>query len=365
MFYHGYMDMWINLPVASVQVYGLGYVLLGGIGGFIATFLGIGGGILITPLLLMSDIPPMVAVTSQLYNSVGTNMIGFLGHWRDRAVDVPLAWYVFMGGVAGALVEMLLFHSLYQTPTLDRVYGIVLMFLGGMMVVQNIRQALHPRPKNIHVTMREWMIYIPWHRIFVRSRVEISLVIPLVVGFLIGLLTTTLGGGGNLFIVPILSYLIGRASPVVTGTSLLAAASISMFVIFIQMISSALGDVVLVSLLLGGSFVGSQLALIVRPWLPRLWPALLGGLTVALIGLRFFSKPGSALQGIHHAQVWTHIQAGTFGPWSARIRDFAESFPMIYGVALLLSIVMLAYLCERGMRFIVYQWPSLKWTKNS
>lgn len=353
----------MNLPIASVQVYGLGYVFLGGLGGFISTFLGIGGGIIITPILLMSDIPPMVAVTSQLYNSVGTNLIGFLGHWRNRAVDVHLAWYVFVGGVAGAVVEMFLLHAYSKNAALDKAYGTILMLLGGMMIVQNILAALRPKPKNKHVTMREWMIYIPWHRIFVRSRVEISVIIPVSVGFLIGMLTTTLGGGGNLFIVPILSYLIGRSSAVVTGTSLLAAASISMVVILIQTTNSALGDVVLVGLLLIGSFVGSQIALAVRPWLPRLWPAILGGITVALIGFRFFRNSGTFLHGVHHALEWTQIKSGTFNLWCSRFHDFAVHFPMVYGVGLLLAIVILAFISERGMRFIIDLWPA-RWTKS-
>lgn len=365
MFYHGCMDMWINLPIASVQVYGLGYVLLGGIGGFVSTFLGIGGGIIITPILLMTDIPPMVAVTSQLYNSVGTNLIGFLGYWRDRAVDVPLAWYIFVGGVFGAFAEMLIIHIYDKNSTLDMIYGVILMLLGGTMVAQNIRGALYPKPKHMHVTMREWMIYIPWHRVFVRSRVEISTIIPVGVGFVIGAITITLGGGGNLFIVPILSYLIGRTSPVVAGTSLLAVASISVLVILIQMTNSALGDIVLVGLLLLGSFMGSQLALVVQPWLPRLWPAVLGGITVMLIGFRFFSNPGASIYGVHHGQEWIQIQNGAFNPWCARIHEFASHFPMIYGVGLLLAIMMLAFISERGLRYVVYNWPSLsKWTKK-
>ena len=344
------MDVWVSLPIAGVEVYGPLYIALGLFGGFISTFLGIGSGILVTPILLMTEIPSMIAVTSQLYSSVGTNLIGVLGHWRSRSVDVSMAWYIFLGGVAGALTEAFVMQKFGKGIGLNRVYGCILMFLAGGMLIQYIREALNPKERDKHVTMHEWMIYVPLHRIFLRSRVEVSILIPLSVGFLIGILTRTLGGGGNLLAIPVLSYLLGRPSPVITGTSLLAGSSITMFVIFMQSLDTSVGDIMLIALLLSGSFVGSQIALIVKPWIPKIWPAILGGLTVMLIGGQFFRNRTEILYQVHKKSHWMLAYANQPGYLNEAIYNFAFNYPIVYGATILILIATFAGLAEKFIK---------------
>ncbi len=285
------MSLDVFFPIAGIDLNPFVVLGLGLMGGFASGMLGIGSGVIITPALMMIGVQPFFAVSTQLNNAIGTNLIGFLGYWRRRDVDFGLAGYLFAGGMIGAAIEMLLLDSIPSDGAIYTkmavIYVIVLGGLGISFIIQNIkalsRKNAHPKA----VMMRHWMIYFPWHRIFMRSRTEMSILVPIGVGVMTGVLTSTLGGGNSLFMMPIVAYLIGRTSPVVAGTTLLAGFAITTVVALVHGFKSEPCDIVLVALLLIGSTIGSQIGVRASYALPRPYLGLLGGFVILLIGSKF------------------------------------------------------------------------------
>ena len=232
-------------------------------GGFISGFLGVGCGVIITPVLMELGIPPLIAVSTQLCHAVGTNFANFLSYNRKRDVDFQLAAYILFGGCLGAACEwMMLKYSSNSGAVLVKfvyVYVSVLIIFGFIMLFQSVREFRNRNNKNIFSTvmMRRWMVYIPLHQIFIRSRTEMSVLVPIFIGFLAGLLVASLGGGNNLFMAPILTYLIGRISPVVHGTTALSGCMITAIVSMIYSKSGYCCDMLFVIILFAGAGIGS------------------------------------------------------------------------------------------------------------
>ncbi len=232
-------------------------------GGFISGFLGVGCGVIITPVLMKFGIPPLIAISTQLCHAVGTNLASFLSYKRKRDVDFHLATYILLGGFLGAACEwILLKYSEGSRAVVSKfiyVYIFVLFVFGIIMLTQSIKEWINGT-NNRHgsaVMMRRWMLYLPAHKIFIRSRAEMSIIIPLAVGFLAGLLVASLGGGNNLFMAPIITYLIGRISPVVNGTTALAGWVITAVVSIVYSENGYCCDMLFVLLLFIGASLGS------------------------------------------------------------------------------------------------------------
>ncbi len=285
------MDLDLFFPIAGLSFNALTILAVGLAGGIVSSSLGIGSGVVVTPALLMLiGVPPFVAVTSQMGNAIGVNLMGFLGYWRKRDVDFSLGFYLFIGGVLGAFTEIWLLHRLRQgsaSQNMALIYIVVLGVLATLLLVQSIRAFFEPKSSEKSVMMRHWMIYFPWHKIFIRSRTEISILIPIFVGLGTGLLTSTLGGGNSLFMMPIISYLIGRVSPVVQGTTLFAGFMITTVVTIIHCFTHTPFDLVLVFMLLVGGTLGSKLGFFLSYIFPRQCLGLLGALVIYLISAKF------------------------------------------------------------------------------
>lgn len=253
---------YVYLPMADMYLPLSWLIAIGLGGGIFSSMLGIGGGIIISPSLMNLGIPAAVVISTQLNNAVGTSFNGFLAYQRERDVDVNLAWYFFIGGISGALVEKFV---LYQVQVksggiaiLKITVFVALVIASILTFIQSYRTKRAPHEKG--AMMRRWMIYFPWHKIFLRSRVEMSVIAPLGVGFFTGMVTTSLGGGNSLLIAPILTYLIGRSSRVVYGTSLLAGFGINLVVTLVfSFVQGAPIDCVLLVILAISSSLGSSI----------------------------------------------------------------------------------------------------------
>ncbi|MDP4725565.1 MAG: sulfite exporter TauE/SafE family protein [Pseudomonadota bacterium] len=354
----------ILFPIADHVMNPLVILTIGVIGGSVAGMLGIGSGVIVTPLLIMVGIPPMIAVASQLNNSIGTNLIGFMSYWRLRDVDFALAWYLFIGGIIGACGEIFLLEMVATNITaaekLTIAYLFVLGTLGSMMLYQNIRTLMNPQKTALSITMRHWMIYFPYHRIFTRARVEMSTIIPICVGIATGLLTSTLGGGNSLFMMPIVYYLIGRSSPVVAGTTLLAAFAISIAVTIAHGFSQYPSDWLLALTLLFGSAIGSQLGIKFSYRLARAHLGILGAIVILLICSKFgydFYYLGAqnpvASEKINLPDVFNSALLTT-PDWALWMIKLAHNRPIAYAMFGILGVTIIALIIERFIcKFIV------------
>jgi uncharacterized membrane protein YfcA len=353
----------ILFPIADHVINPLVILTIGVIGGAVAGMLGIGSGIIVTPLLVMVGIPPMIAVASQLNNAIGTNLIGFMSYWRQRDVDFALAWYLFIGGIIGAFGEIFLLEMVATNITaaekLTITYLFVLGILGSMMLYQNIRLLTHPQKAARSVMMRHWMIYFPYHRIFTRARVEMSVIIPICVGIATGLLTSTLGGGNSLFMMPIVYYLIGRSSPVVAGTTLLASFAISIAVTIVHGFSQYQGDWLLVLTLLFGSAIGSQFGIKFSYRLARAHLGILGATVILLICSKFgydfyYLGAQNPIAGEKLNQPSVSSALLTAPDWALWMVKLAYNRPIAYALIGILGVTIIALIIERFIcKFIV------------
>ena len=284
------MDYHIILPIAGVTLNPFLILALGWIGGFLSGMLGVGGGVVITPALMILGIPPLVAVASQVNHSIGTNLTGLLNYRRNNDVDFQLGAILLSGGIAGAIIGVFILRWLQTNEQAISVitasYIIVLATMSFVLFRQSIKTLAHYRSAAKIILPPSWTRFIGLKLYFARTRVELSIILPFLTGVINGALTSSLGVGNGVFMMPVLSYLIGRTSPVIYGTTLMAGLGISTVTTLIYAIGSQSVDLYLVALLLVGGILGSQMGVRFGYSLPRPYIGMAGAFVILGICLR-------------------------------------------------------------------------------
>ena len=259
------MDLY--LPIANLSVNALVVVLLGGGVGLLSGMFGVGGGFLTTPLLIIYGIPPTVAAASAASQVTGASVSGVFAHLRRKGVDFKMGGILVAGGGAGSLAGAYVFRLLQQLGQIDTViaiiYVLMLGFIGTTMARESwaaIRamstgKALPARKRRHHPLVAA----LPLRTRFYRSGLYISPLAPLLLGFLVGILTILLGVGGGFILVPAMLYLLGMGAQVVVGTSLFQTLFVTAIATMVHATTTKAVDIVLAALLLLGSVVGAQL----------------------------------------------------------------------------------------------------------
>jgi uncharacterized membrane protein YfcA len=326
-------------------------ITIGLLGGFVSGFFGVGCGIIITPALMELGLPPLVAVSNQLCHSVGVSATNFLTYKRKRDVDFHLAAYILLGGFLGAVCDWFMFQyqgdSLGTSNTFIRTYIVVLFVVGSIMLIQGAREwKRRGRVKKYipGVMMRRWMVYVPFHTIFVRSRTEMSVVVPMFTGFLAGILAPSLGGGNSLFMIPIVTYLIGRISPVVNGTTSFTGCVITGVVTLTHACGRCYCDLPFVLVLFAGATSGTWIGVRLSYNVRRYYINILASLVVFLMASRqvFRLLDGSFANGI----------IDLAGPSKSVMLDIVSKNPIIYTIACVAIIVVAAFISEKAMQLI-------------
>lgn len=258
--------MEIVLPIAEVSVNILAILGLGGITGILAGMFGIGGGFLMTPLLIFIGIPPAVAVASSANQIVASSVSGFLTHWRKQNVDIKMGIFLLSGGLVGSSLGVALFTWLRSLGQIDLIislcYIVFLGFISILMLNESIRTIFKIRKKKPSDeddnASRKWMKKLPWQTHFPKSNIKISGWIPVSIGFSISLLVSIMGIGGGFFLIPAMIYLLRMPTSVVIGTSLFQVIFTTANVTFLHAVTTQTVDVVLAMLLLSSSVIGAQ-----------------------------------------------------------------------------------------------------------
>ncbi len=256
--------MYIYLPIAEMSVNVFLLLGMGGGIGILSGLFGVGGGFLMTPLLIFIGIPPAVAVATEANQIVASSVSGVLAHWRRGNVDFHMGLVLLVGGVSGSSCGVWLFTILRELGQIDLViklsYVVFLGLIGGLMLIESMRAILRRKhsapPQRRH---HNWLHRLPLKMRFRRSRLYISVLLPLAVGFLVGVLSAIMGVGGGFVMVPAMIYLIGMSTAVVVGTSLFQIIFVTANVTFLQAINNQTVDVVLALLLLVGGVIGAQI----------------------------------------------------------------------------------------------------------
>ncbi|MEC7594943.1 MAG: sulfite exporter TauE/SafE family protein, partial [Pseudomonadota bacterium] len=220
--------MQIYLPIAEMSANIMTLIGMGGLVGFMSGMFGVGGGFLMTPLLIFIGIPPAVAVASEANQIVASSVSGGLAHWRRRAVDIRMGFILMSGGVAGSYAGVQLFKLLRALGQVDLLisssYVIFLSVIGALMLRESLH-AIRENHKGRPIRVRRpgqhsWILRLPLRMRFRQSRLYISIIPPLLIGFLVGMLSAIMGVGGGFIMVPAMIYLLRMPTNVVIGTSL-------------------------------------------------------------------------------------------------------------------------------------------------
>jgi len=256
----------IYLPIAEVS---LDVFLLLGLGaavGFLSGVFGVGGGFLLTPLLIFIGVPPTVAVASSANQLVGASVSGVLAHWRRGNVDFKMGYVLLVGGLAGSLLGVWIFTLLKRLGqvelTISIGYVILLGVLGFLMMIESVRALLRmhrPGAARRRLHQHTWMHGLPLKARFRRSRLYISALLPIGIGFVVGIFSAILGIGGGFIMVPAMIYMLGMPTGVVPGTSLLQIIFVAANVTLLQAFTNHTVDAVLALVLLAGGVIGAQI----------------------------------------------------------------------------------------------------------
>lgn len=255
--------MQIYLPIAEMSVNIFLILGMGGGVGFLSGLFGVGGGFLMTPLLIFIGIPPAVAVATEANQIVASSVSGVLAHWRRGNVDFKMGTLLLIGGVIGSTFGVWLFTFLKGLGQIDLViklsYVLFLGIIGGLMLVESVnamRSKKKKAPKRSHT--HNWMHGLPFKMRFRKSRLYISAILPIAIGIFVGILSAIMGVGGGFVMVPAMIYLLGMPTAVVVGTSLYQIIFVTANVTILQSVSNQTVDFVLALLLLIGAVVGAQ-----------------------------------------------------------------------------------------------------------
>lgn len=286
----------IYLPIAEMSVNWALIVALGLLVGFMSGMFGVGGGFLTTPLLVFTGVPPAVAVASSATQVTGASVSGALGHYRRQAVDPKMGIYLVAGGLVGAALGSVLFQWLQRQGQVDVVIGIIyVLFLAGvgaLMLKEAAGAVLAERagqpPRRRHRRQPAWLRKLPWQTRFPRSGLVTSVLVPLTLGALVGILTFVMGIGGGFILVPALLYVVGMPASVVVGTSLFQIVFVSAAATLLHATQSQTVDLLLAGLLLMGSVVGAQLGARTAARLPAARLRLFLALLLLAVATRLF-----------------------------------------------------------------------------
>jgi len=256
----------IYLPIAEMSVNVFLILGMGGGVGFLSGLFGVGGGFLMTPLLIFIGVPPAVAVATEANQIVASSVSGVLAHMRRKNVDFKMGAVLTIGGFLGSAFGVWLFTFLRGIGQIDLIillsYVIFLGIIGALMFVEGSRAMLRrsrgtARRGKLHQHI--WLHGLPLKMRFRRSRLYISALVPIAIGFLVGVLAAIMGVGGGFVMVPAMIYLLGMPTAVVVGTSLFQIIFVTANVTFLQAVNNQTVDVVLALLLLAGAVVGAQI----------------------------------------------------------------------------------------------------------
>jgi hypothetical protein len=260
--------MEIYLPIAGMSINFFLVLGIGGLVGFLSGLFGVGGGFLLTPLMMMIGIPPAVAAASDSCQIVAAASSGAFAHWRLGNVDFKMGLIILAGGIAGGTVGVQLVKILRAMGNFEFVmkvvYVLMLGLVGGAMFIESLRTIRRSRNPEACVLapsepkMAKLFAKMPLKMNFARSGLSTSAIFPFTIGTIVGVMAAILGVGGGFIMVPAMIYIIGMPTIAAIGTDLFQIVLTSANVTLQQAFVNKTVDLLLALILLGGSTIGAQ-----------------------------------------------------------------------------------------------------------
>ena len=277
--------MSIYLPIAEIPVNIFLLIFIGMAGGILAGLFGIGGGFLITPMLIFIGIPPSVAVATSSNQIIASSVTGFLNYWYRRAVDIKMGLYLLAGGLVGSYLGVLIFSALKSIGQIDLAISLIyvgfLGTIGTMMAIESGKLFIKRKKSKTEEAIREvivdvwtvtktvlWLtklkvylkkIELPYVVEFPVSNLKISAIMPITVGAFAGVLVSIMGIGGGFVLIPAMLYLLKMPANVVVGTSLFQIIFTTSVVTILHAVNTQTVDMLLAFILICGGVVGAQI----------------------------------------------------------------------------------------------------------
>src|SRR5512140_697369 len=283
------------LPIADLPVNVFLILAMGAAVGFVSGMFGIGGGFLMTPLLIFIGIAPAVAVASVASHIAASSFSGALSYWRRRAIDPALALVLLSGGTIGTMLGVWTFTLLRSLGQLDLMialsYVALLTTVGGLMFWEGLRALLRVR-RGVAVPLRRsgshgWIHGLPLKMRFKRSKIYLSVIPIVVVGLIIGFIGAVMGIGGGFILIPIMIYVLRVPTSTVIGTSMVLTLVTMVFATMLHAVTNHLVDAVLALILMVGGVTGAQFGARAGQKIRGEHLRLLLGLLILAVGIRF------------------------------------------------------------------------------
>jgi uncharacterized membrane protein YfcA len=285
----------LYLPIADIPVNIFLILGMGAAVGFVSGMFGIGGGFLMTPLLIFVGIAPAVAVASVASHIAASSFSGAISYWRRRAIDPMLASVLLVGGTIGTALGVSTFTLMRSLGQLDLMialsYVVLLTGVGGAMFYEGLRASLRTRRGVVLPSRRSgshgWIHGLPLKMRFKRSKIYLSVIPIVVVGVLIGFLGAVMGIGGGFILVPIMIYWLRVPTSTVIGTSMILTLVTMTFATLLHAITNHLVDAVLALILMIGGVTGAQFGARAGQKIRSEQLRLLLGILILAVGIRF------------------------------------------------------------------------------
>ena len=289
--------MLIYLPIAELSVNMFIIFGMGAAVGFLSGLFGVGGGFLLTPLLIFTGVPPVVSVATVASQIVASSASAALSYWRRKMIDMRLATVLSLAGIVGTLIGVFVFNLLHDLGQLDLIVAIsyvtFLGTVGGLMLTESVRAIINARAGRPAPIRRPghhiWIHRLPLKMRFKRSRLYVSAIPVVGLGVGIGFLGALLGIGGGFIMVPALIYLLRVPTNLVIGTSLVQIVATMSVATILHALTNNSVDAVLAIILMVGGVIGAQFGARIGQNIRGDQLRVLLALLVLAVALRFFT----------------------------------------------------------------------------
>jgi len=335
------------LPIAQVQINILTLLILSFAVGFLSGIFGIGGGFLMTPILIFLGIPAAYAVSNVANNILGISVSGATTHWYKKTLDYKMGIMIVIGGLAGSIIGIEIFKYLSEIGNVNTIIALAYIYLlaiiGTIIFVEGVRELSDLKKKIIvkkKLHTHYWIHGLPFRMRFSKSKLYESALTPIILGLVVGIFAAIMGIGGAFLMVPAMIYLIGMPTRLIPGTSLFVTIFITAFVVVGHALQFNSIDISLVSFLLLGSIIGLHLGLKVAEKLNASeYKALLAILLIVFgifIGIETFVLNSSA----NVLSTQTSIELSNL---SLAIKKLAKNSPFAYAALSLFFVVFVGF----------------------
>ncbi len=252
------------LPIAEIQINLLLILFFGFIVGFMSGLFGVGGGFLMTPLLIFMGIPPATAVGTESVQILGSSVSGAMAHGLKKNIDYEIGGFLLIGGIFGSTLGVILFNFFKESGNIDLIikflYILFLAIIGGLMLIESSISLVSEKkvetvPKK---KKRNFLDFLPMKIKFRQSKIYISVLLPISVGIFVGFLSAFMGVGGGFVMVPAMIYIFRMGTVLAIGTSLFQIVFVTLNVSILHATFNFSVDLILAIFLLIGGVIGAQ-----------------------------------------------------------------------------------------------------------